>query len=120
MSDGNGFQQLAHEMTETKERAAAWIIRGFIVIGGFLVTGLLGMGLYIFNDFKTTVQDNTEHLWKSVQQNQVDLRGTIGQLNTLSDQVKASVDRETDALSRLQNEQNDHEDRIRILERPHG
>ena len=121
MNEGNGVRDLAHQMVETKERAFAWLIRALIVFGGFTITTMLGMGLYIFNDLKTQVSTNNQYLWSAQQKTQSDLTSAVGRLTTLSDQVKNSFDRQTDAFNRIEAEEKDHEDRLRNLERgTHG
>ncbi len=102
MSD-NGLK----EFTKTKEMAAAWVFR-------ILLSAITAGGLYILNDFKDTVKSQLSKL-EQVSNKASELGGA---LQVLTQTVTDEKIQEGDILTRVQNVQQDHEQRLRYLERP--
>lgn len=111
---------LMKEMTETKERAAAWVFRGamgviFIGIGiiGWFAQDKLGTFTKQFD----AINVQREQMWKSVGELNVSQQG----MNLAVTQLKATLEghnnTETLILQSLQRTEDDHEQRIRTLER---
>lgn len=104
MTNGDG---LFRQMGETKERLAAWLSRGLIIVllttVGYLVTTT-------WNDLKAKLDDNTKSTWLAIGQTNKtvsDLAQTVtGLSTTLNDHIRDTEKRE-----------DDHETRIRLLEK---
>lgn len=113
----NGTRSLAQEMAQTKERLAAWIFRGLMFLVTTFGAGIVGLGVWVFNDFKEHVEKDNTMLWQTVGKNQTDLGNAISHLGLLSQQVADSIKTQSDLMERLQREEDQHDERLRELER---
>ena len=99
-------QSLVSQMGDTKERLAAWVTRGLIILLGVSASIIGWFAQGTLNDLKTSI-DHSVH-------RQADMAVTLGTLTqTVADGLKIS----SDAVDRLAKEEEDHETRIRALER---
>ena len=112
---GDLFKQL----TETKERAAAWVFRLLIILLGAAGSTLCYVVWGILTDVKTDLKSGIQQQWIA-----------IGKINDAQVQASHDTGIATQALAdhiRLESEidnelkdlTKDHETRIRALERPH-
>lgn len=99
-------QSLVSQMGDTKERLAAWVTRGLIILLGVSASIIGWFAQGTLNDLKTAI-DHSVH-------NQTEMAVTMGTLTqTVADGLKVSAD----AVERIDKEQDDHENRIRTLEK---
>lgn len=100
MADG-----LLKQIGETKERLASWIFRGLLA-GGIAVLGWLAASTM------TDIKDNARAAWQAIGETNKTVTAIGQSLNTLSTTVELHS-------RQVDNEEADHEQRIRTLERPH-
>jgi hypothetical protein len=105
MSDPNG---LLREITQTKERAAAWVFRGGISIIGVLTCALGWVVWDQLVDLKVSAKEQSHAAWQTIQK--------LSEAQTQSDRTLAIV---TQTSSDFRAVVQDHENRLRALEK-HG
>lgn len=105
---GNGFFR---ELTETKERIAAWVFR-------LVLTALIALVGYLINDFKSSIDRQDRNTLTAIAELTRSMSTVSNGLAVLSgsfaDHVKEDAKAESDFTQRIQ----DHETRLRTLERP--
>lgn len=106
-TNGNGFLR---ELFATKERGAAWIVRSLIVVLMSISTALFWIVWGEFTRMRDAVESSNRTVWQSIQH----LENSVSVLSqTVTDKVR--VDAET--VNRIEKIEDDHETRIRALER---
>lgn len=109
MANGNG-DGLFREMFATKERGAAWLTRGLIVVL-FTVCGWLVVTTW--TDLKSHLDENAKSTWNAIGESNKAVSTLSQTVNGLAITVQDHI-REDAAEER---KVDDHESRIRVLER---
>lgn len=117
--DANGNKNgLLREMVETKERAVAWLFRILIALVGAASTTVLWMGWSALQEVKGKVDQQSVAVWQGIQsakEKQIETAADVKMLTqTLGDNIKMQTQISSDLKAIVQ----DHEQRIRGLERP--
>jgi hypothetical protein len=109
---------LLKEITQTKERAAAWVFRILIALVGASTTAVLWMAWGALADVKNDLKTGIQQQWLAIgkiNDAQAQVSRDIGiQTQVLADHIRT----ETDIDASLRDIAKDHEGRIRTLEHP--
>lgn len=119
MADENGIKSLARELTATKERAAAWVLRILITLVGAAGTTVLWLGWSALIDVKTELKEQTKAAWSQIQTLNTIQNTTSANVGVLTQTVTDHLRQESDIDAQLKDITRDHEQRIRTLEHSH-
>jgi len=115
----NGVKHgLFREITETKERAAAWIFRGAM---GLMTAAFTFIGAYIiadFNNFRADLKEQNKTVWEAISSVNRATASNTNALATLAASHADHVKEDERVEAQFATELLDHETRIRTLERP--
>lgn len=109
-ADQNGQSGFWAEIFATKERGAAWVVRSLIVVLMTVSTALFWIVWGEFTRMRDAVEDGNKTVWQSIQK----LENSV---SVLSQTVADKVRMDADTVNRIEKTQDDHETRIRALER---
>lgn len=109
------------ELTLTKERIAAWVFRMVLAFAVSAGTAVLYMAWGSLTEVKADLRSGIQQQWLAIgkiNDGQAQASRDLGiQTQTLSDHIKT----ETDIDAQLRDITKDHEQRLRLIERPsHG
>lgn len=110
---------LLKEISQTKERLAAWAFRLLIALVGATGSAMLWMGYDALNKVEAQVSKQGEVVWTSIQDAQQQQAATAQKVEVLTQVVKDSTDRQTQINNDLKMIVQDHEQRLRSIERQH-
>ncbi len=109
---------LLKEITQTKERVAAWIFRGALAFAVSAGTAVLWMAWGSLSDVKADLKTGIQQQWLAIgkiNDAQAQTAREVGvQTQTLSDHIRM----ESDIDASLRDIAKDHEGRLRTLEHP--
>ena len=107
-------------MAGDRETLITYGFRGAIVVIGILwsIVGWSMSGSW--NDLKMEVNKNKESQWASIAKLAESSGNLDKQISILSKTLDDAMRSNADAVARLTTTAQDHENRIRTLERPHG
>lgn len=110
---------LLQEVTETKERIAAWVFRTLLslALGACGVIGWLVWG--VLADVKTKSETGIQLQWTAMGKINDAQQAAARDVGILTTKLDDHVKTEADIDAQLKDIAKDHEQRIRELERPH-
>lgn len=105
------------EFTQTKERATAWVFRILITLVGVAGTTVLWLGWYTLTDVKDGLKTQGSATWAAIAAVSKSEEATASAVSVMQREVEDHIAQETEINTELKQEEKDHEDRIRGLER---